>query len=185
MSNTSSAKLRGAAIIIALLGTALAGYLTWAHYDTSALVCGIGNCHTVQESEFATVGPVPVALLGLGMYLTILVCNLVTRARPELMMSATSIAFAAALGGTLYALYLSWLEVAVIGAICQWCVASAILTVLLAIIEGVLVWQAFNPANDSYAETAGSAGASLTADSRGRGTAGAGHVPAPRGRIST
>jgi uncharacterized membrane protein len=44
------------------------------------------------------------------------------------------------LAGTLYALYLTWLEVAVIRAICQWCVASAILSVVLLVIQGVIVW---------------------------------------------
>ena len=53
---------------LSLIGIVLAGYLTYAHVNTNALVCGLGDCQSVQASEFATIGPVPVALLGLGMY---------------------------------------------------------------------------------------------------------------------
>ena len=100
---TPSHGLQRAAIVLALIGTVLAGYLTWVHYDASALVCGLGNCHTVQSSEFATVGPFPVALLGLGKYVTIVACNLLVLARPQLSTAATSIGFAVALGGSIYA----------------------------------------------------------------------------------
>ena len=68
-------------------------------------------------------------------------------------MAATSVAFAAALGGAVYAAYLTWLEVAVIGAICQWCVVSAVLTVLLASLEGTLVWRFLTPTATEDAET--------------------------------
>jgi uncharacterized membrane protein len=185
MNATTSPRLRPAATILALIGAILAGYLTWVHYDAGALVCGLGNCHTVQSSEFATIGPFPVALLGLGMYLMIVACNVLALARPGLATGATSIAFAVALGGTLYALYLSWLEVAVIGAICQWCVASAIVTILLVILEGAAVWQTFVGSNQSIAETVSQADASLSEEARGRRTAGGGRVSASRGRIST
>ncbi len=185
MNEQSRLGLQRAAALLALIGIPLAGYLTWVHYDASALVCGLGNCHTVQQSEFATIGPIPVSLLGLAMYLSILACNVVALSRPQLSPVATSIAFAVALSGTIYALYLTWLEVAVIGAVCQWCVASAILTVLIAIIEGASVWREFGGSTPEFAETADPADASLPADAGGRGTTGAGRSPALRGRIST
>jgi uncharacterized membrane protein len=185
MNAMNSSGLRRAAAILALIGIPLAGYLTWVHYDASALVCGLGSCHTVQESEFATIGPIPVALLGLGMYVLIFACNALARWRPHLSLATTSVAFGIALCGTIYALYLTWLEVAVIGAMCQWCVASAMLTVLLVVVEGVAVWQEFSGSGTAFAETADLPDASLPTDARGRGTAGAGRPPALRGRIST
>jgi len=121
-------------ILLSVAGIVLAGYLTWVHFDTDALVCGLGDCHTVQASEFATVGPAPVAVLGLGMYLAILACILAGRLRPALQFPATMVAFGIALAGSLYAAYLTWIEVAVIDAICQWCVVSAIVTVVLTLL---------------------------------------------------
>ncbi|MBA3450885.1 MAG: vitamin K epoxide reductase family protein [Chloroflexia bacterium] len=166
-----------AATVIALAGVVLSGYLAWTHFDAGALVCGLGDCHTVQASEFATVGPVPVALLGLGMYATVVVCNFAARLWPSTEFAALSIAFAAALGGTVFAAYLTWLEVAVIGAICQWCVVSAVLTSLLAIFAGLAVWRTLAPPAASAAadsETIRAGAASLKADSPGRGPLGLG-----------
>lgn len=136
----------------------MAAYLTWIHVDMGSLVCGLGDCHTVQASEFATIGPIPVAVLGLAMYVTVLVCNILIQLRPEVEIPATIMAFAVALSGSVYAVYLTWIEVAVIGAICQWCVASAILTLALTVVEGRLLWSAFaEPATASRETDSGCA----------------------------
>lgn len=157
-----------------MAGVAVAAYLTWIHFDPGALICGLGDCQTVQASEFATIGPVPVALLGLGMYLVILICNVIAMRRPGLQMPMVSIAFAVALSGAVYAAYLTWLEVAVIGAICQWCVVSAILTLLLAVVEGMAVWRALGAPPDIDDETGPAPAASLRGGPGQRGTSGAG-----------
>jgi uncharacterized membrane protein len=131
----------------------LASYLTWVHFDVGSLVCGLGDCHTVQASEFATIGPIPVAVLGLAMYATVLACNLVIRLKPESETPTTIVAFAVALSGSIYAVYLTWIEVAVIDAICQWCVVSAALTLLLTVVEGILLWRAFSVSGSVRGET--------------------------------
>lgn len=131
----------------------VAAYLTWVHYDVGALVCGIGDCHTVQASEFATIGPLPIALLGLGMYVVVLLANLLVVMWPSLALPAIAIAFTTTLAGSIYALYLTWLEVAVIQAICQWCVVSALLTIALAVVEGVALWRLIAAPHGAQGET--------------------------------
>jgi len=126
--------------VLSVAGIVVASYLTWVHYDLGSLVCGLGDCHSVQASEFATIGPVPVALLGLGMYVAVLACTLLGQVHPQREAMATGVAFAGALAGAVYAVYLTWIEVAVIEAICQWCVASAVLTFALAVVEGATMW---------------------------------------------
>ena len=65
----SDRSLRLAAGLVALAGLAVAGYLTWVHFDDAALVCVAGGgCETVQESEYAEIAGIPVAMLGLGAY---------------------------------------------------------------------------------------------------------------------
>lgn len=118
-----------------------------------SLVCGLGDCQTVQASEFATVGPIPVALLGLGMYLVVLACNLVARWRAEQRFLATMAAFTMVLAGGLYAIYLTWIEVAVINAICQWCVISAIITLALLVVEGLALWRLLSGSDEAEGET--------------------------------
>lgn len=77
------------------------------------------------------------------MYAAVLACNALILASPAVKIPGTTIAFGVALSGSIYAVYLTWLEVVVIGAICQWCVVSAILTLALTVIEGRLLWSAF------------------------------------------
>jgi uncharacterized membrane protein len=124
-----------AALALALAGAVVAGYLTWVHFDLGVLVCGVGDCHAVQTSPYATIGPVPIALLGLGFFLSIAALSVVRWRYPALSWPATFVAFLIALGGVLYFVYLTYLEVAVIGAICQWCVLAALLTVGVFIAE--------------------------------------------------
>jgi uncharacterized membrane protein len=122
--------------VLALCGIAVATYLTIIHYDTGALVCTVGDCHAVQSSEYSKIGPVPVALLGLGMYLTITAISIARWRRPDLTAKLTTVSFAIVLDGTVYAAYLTYLEINVINAICQWCVLSALLTLGLLFSEG-------------------------------------------------
>lgn len=126
---------------LAALGILLAAYLTWVHFNSGSLVCGLGDCRTVQASEYATIGPVPVAVLGLGMYVIAFLANVAGLVQPARALPFAMVAFGVLLAGTLYAVYLTWLEVAVIRAICQWCVASAILSVVLLVIQSTIVWD--------------------------------------------
>jgi uncharacterized membrane protein len=132
-------RLMRAAALLAALGILLAAYLTWVHFNTGSLVCGLGDCHTVQASEYSTIGPVPVAVLGLGMYAIVCLANVLGLAQPAQAAPLAVVAFSVLLAGTLYAAYLTWLEVAVIRAICQWCVASALLSVVLLGIQSGVV----------------------------------------------
>jgi len=65
--------LRLAAATVATVGLGIAGYLTAAHYDGDAPVCAIAHgCAIVQQSEYAELAGVPVALLGVIGYAAIL-----------------------------------------------------------------------------------------------------------------
>ena len=124
-------------LVLALAGIGVAGYLTTAHYRQEILVCGVGDCQTVQNSPYAEIGGVPIALLGAGMYVTLVAVGLARWRWPERHELLTAGAFAIALAGTLYAAYLTYLEIWVIRAICQWCVVSALLTL------GILLAEAY------------------------------------------
>ncbi len=56
---------RAASIVVAVVGLAIAGYLTVVHYAGGEPVCAIAHgCDVVQSSRYATLAGVPVALLG-------------------------------------------------------------------------------------------------------------------------
>lgn len=113
---------RLAASVVALSGVAVAGYLTWAHYSGGAIVClAGGGCETVQESDYAKIAGVPVALLGLVAYAGIL--GLVAWDSPWARLGAATLA----LVGLFFSLYLLVLQLFVIDAICAWCLAHDVL----------------------------------------------------------
>ncbi len=128
-------------MLLAIIGVGVATYLTIIHYDRGILVCGLGDCQTVQNSKYAEIGGIPIALLGLGMYLSVIGLGVLRRLRPERLPLLTQTAFTLVLAGAFYAAYLTYLEVAVIHAICEWCVSSALLTVGILLAEGIGMWR--------------------------------------------
>lgn len=140
----------GAIVGLSILGIIVAAYLTYSHFDESALMCAVGDCGTVQKSKYATLGPIPIAILGLAMYVA-LGLSALGRMRGKLPVTfevATMASWGIALAGVAYALYLTYLEIWVIKAICQWCVASAIITTLILAIESVLLWHVLGEEQD-------------------------------------
>lgn len=110
---------------VSVVGIALSLYLTWTYAIGSSPAClgGSGGCETVQSSPYSRLLGIPVAALGLGGYAALLVS-----AALRGVVGILSGLFLALLGA-LYSGYLTWLEVFVIGALCQWCLASAALMV--------------------------------------------------------
>ena len=125
--------------VLAALGIAVSAYLTVIHFDEGLLVCGLSDCHTVQTSDYAEILGIPVALLGLGMYVALLGLVALRWLRPAITVATTAAAFALALAGVIFAGYLTYVEIFVLEAICQWCVVSAVLTTLLLVVEGLMV----------------------------------------------
>ena len=118
----SDRALRVAAGCVALAGMAVAGYLTWVHYDEAALVCVAGGgCETVQQSSYAELAGIPVALLGLLGYAVILA--LVIWDTPTARLGAAALAVV----GLAFSVYLVVLQLFVIDAVCVWCLANDVL----------------------------------------------------------
>jgi len=131
------------AFALALLGVAIAVYMVWVHYQETALICGVGNCEKVQTSEYATMFGVPIAWFGLAMYVTLVALLVVRETRLELADVASVGVFGLTFAGTLYCAYLTYLEIWVIEAICQWCVTFAIVTVASFILATIHLTRVF------------------------------------------
>lgn len=111
------------ALIVA--GLIVASYLSFVETTGTEAVCGpVGDCNTVQQSPYATLfGFLPVGVLGLIGYATMAIAWL---AAERGALSYTPLAFMA-FGGTLFSIYLTFLEPFVIGATCLWCLSSAVI----------------------------------------------------------
>jgi len=127
ITSTPANRLRAALGVVALIGLGIATYLTIVHYAGGAPVCAIAHgCETVQRSSYAKVGGVPVALAGLFGYLAVLVS--LTRDGDDWRLATAFLAIA----GLGFSLWLTWVEVGILHAICIWCVGSAVCMALLA-----------------------------------------------------
>lgn len=120
--------LRRTSVVLALAGLAIAAYLTYVHYEKLKPICleGGGGCETVQSSEWAKLGGVPVALIGLVGYAAILASLLVRGEGARLATAGLTLV------GWLFSAYLTYRELFSVHAICQWCVASAVVMTALA-----------------------------------------------------
>jgi uncharacterized membrane protein len=124
----SEGTLRLLGALLALAGLTISLYLTITWYDDSIPVCvgGGGGCEKVQTSDYADWAGVPVALVGAIGYGLILV---------SLALPGDAGRFSGVLFGLVgigFSIYLTYLELFVIDAICQWCVASAVVMTALA-----------------------------------------------------
>lgn len=130
----TESRLRAAIAALAVAGAGIAAYLTYVHYaDVDAFcVAGGGGCEKVQTSEYAELAGIPVAVLGLIGYLSILASLLVRGDNGRLAGAVL------ALSGFGFSAYLTYRELFTIDAICQWCVASAVVMALLAVLT---VWR--------------------------------------------
>ena len=126
---------RSLSLGLTLLGLGVSAYLTWIKLTGNTASCGpIGDCESVNHSRYAEIGGVPIALLGALGYLVLLVALLVEVRCHRLSHAARLAAFGVSLVGTLYSAYLTYVEVAVLRAICPYCVVSAIAMTLVLIL---------------------------------------------------
>jgi uncharacterized membrane protein len=133
---------------LAVVGLAIAAYLVYTRYADVRLICTTGACETVQHSRYAKLLGVPVALIGLAGYASILAAAL---ARGD---AARAAGVALTVGAAAFAAYLLVIQVAVIGAICQWCVASDVVVSALAALALLRVLAASGHRRPRTTETA-------------------------------
>ena len=122
----SDRSLRIALATLALAGASVSGYLVWVRYAGVEILCTTGGCATVQSSPYAKLLGVPVAVLGLAGFALIGATAL--SAAPL----ARAAGAATALTAFVFGSYLLVVQLTVIGAVCDWCVASDAITTLLA-----------------------------------------------------
>lgn len=128
---------RQAIALLSLVGVFIALYL-WLHRIgmIGTLSCGAsGGCDTVQTSPYAVMLGLPVPVYGVAGYAALLglsVLGLYPRWRDS---RAVSLALAClATAGFAYTLYLTYLELFVIHAVCRWCVGSAVIMTVIWIV---------------------------------------------------
>ena len=119
-------RLRVSLATVAAVGAGIAAYLTYVHYADVAPVCSTGGCERVQNSKYAELAGIPVALLGLLAYTALFVLAWIRG------IAAAFAGTTIALIGVAFSGYLLWAQLGPIGAICQWCIGNDVVSAVLA-----------------------------------------------------
>ncbi len=124
--------------VLAVVGLAVAGYLAYVELRAVPAVCGpVGDCNAVQNSDYALLlGFLPVGLLGVLGYVAILIAWAWGRFRADRLARWAPVALlGGTLFGTLFSIYLTYLEPFVIRAVCAWCLTSAVIMAALLLLS--------------------------------------------------
>ena len=115
--------------ILSAIGIMLSLYLTYVDAGGGqAAFCSAGSdCDVVRQSAFAKILGIPVAALGVAAYGAIFAVSLLSMARKKRWL----ILFILSLAGFVFTLYLTYLELFVIKAICTYCVVSAVIITII------------------------------------------------------
>lgn len=130
----STKLIHRSALVLSLIGLINAAYLTWIKIINSEASCGIGGCDVVNSSIYSEVAGIPVALLGAGAFACIIALFLLENKADFWVENAPTFLFGITFIGLLYSIYLTYLELFVIHAICPYCVVSAIIMLILFIL---------------------------------------------------
>jgi uncharacterized membrane protein len=115
---------RGLRMGIAALATAgigVAAYLLYARETGASLVCRSGGCETVQSSRYSEIFGMPVAALGLVSYVWLLITSC---ARSDVARAGQAVV---ALAACAFSTYLVFVQLHLIGAVCELCLLSDVL----------------------------------------------------------
>jgi uncharacterized membrane protein len=125
-------------IVLAALGLLVSGYMTIYKLTDSQTMClGNGGCSIVNSSVYSEVYGIPVALVGVLGYAAIL--GILTRAGRRISPSGSAvlITFGLCLAGFLFTVYLIYVEIALIHALCPFCITSQVIMTVLFILSVV------------------------------------------------
>jgi uncharacterized membrane protein len=128
--------------VLSLAGAGAAGYLTYVHWLDKPIACaGLGTCAAVAESDYAWIGGIPVAFLGLLGYIALAVVSAFwLRAGRRFDLWPLLAIWGMSVAGAAYSAYLTYVELFVIDAVCVWCVTSAgIMTAIFLVATGGLL----------------------------------------------
>lgn len=120
----------------AALGTLVSIYMTVFKLTENQSMClGNGGCSVVNNSIYSEVYGVPVAVVGIAGYAVILAALLAANRFSFLIENGAMVVFGLALAGFLFTVYLIYVEVALIHALCPFCVTSQVSMTILFILS--------------------------------------------------
>jgi uncharacterized membrane protein len=128
-------------LIVSVIGFIDAAWLTIQHLTGGPVPCLVSGCETVTTSQYATIGPIPIAALGAVYYVTLALVSIaiMNQQRGDWLQRISLVPIT----GFLFSLYLVYLQAFVIEAYCLYCLVSAATSTVLFLI-GVWIYTQRN-----------------------------------------
>src|SRR3989344_8989939 len=127
-------------LALALVGVGDAFYLSYFQYLNLIPTCAIGGCETVLTSEYSKLFGIPWSYIGLVYYAYMLCLSVLLIIDP----TSRGLKLGALAYTGIGVLYSAWaifyIQLSVIGALCQYCAISAFITLLL-FITAIWHWR--------------------------------------------
>ncbi len=130
-------------IILAGIGFFDASYLTAKYFNGNINCSLISGCQDVLNSSYSQIGPIPTAALGVAYYLAIILSSLLYL-RYKLSLARTALKILPSLG-LIFSIWLTYLQIWIIKALCQYCLLSALISLGLFTISLKLLRNKKNP----------------------------------------
>jgi uncharacterized membrane protein len=126
-------KITIVALVASIIGFIDSAYLVYVKLSHAIIYCtpGLGDCATVQSSQWSTIWGIPIAIFGAIAYLSLIGLYLFEKKIKILSKYSDYLIFGISFFGFVYSMFLTYLEFFVIHALCQWCVLSALFMTLI------------------------------------------------------
>ncbi len=117
-------------ILISFIGILDTGYLISEHFTINNLICNVNdNCNVVLLSKYAIMFGIPMAILGLIYYFTIFINSILFKTSKNTLYKI--ILLYLPFIGFIFSLWLIYLQLFILHAICMYCMLSALISTTL------------------------------------------------------
>jgi uncharacterized membrane protein len=129
-------------VALSILGLLVSIYMTIYKITSNDSMClGSGDCSAVNSSKYSEVNGIPVAVFGMIGYLAILAVLYFENKNGFFKQNGTLMIFGMALTGFLFTVWLIYVELVLLKAICPFCVTSQVSMTIIFIIAVIRLIQ--------------------------------------------
>ena len=133
-------RLTQVTIALTIIGLLVSIYMTiYKLTDNESMCIGNGGCSVVNSSKYSEVNGIPVAVIGMIGYAAILGILWLERKPGFFKSNGTMMLFGITLMGFLFTVWLIYVEIALIKALCPFCLTSQVVMTLIFILSVVRV----------------------------------------------
>jgi uncharacterized membrane protein len=123
-------------LALIVVGLLVSIYMTVYRLTSNENMCiGSKDCSVVNASRYSEVNGIPVAVIGMGGYVTLLALLWLERRPGFIRDNGSMIFFGVSLVGFLFTVYLVYVEIALIKAYCPFCITSQVSMTIIFILS--------------------------------------------------